>query len=897
MGKCLFCDTQEESWDKEQKGYLIANIGAEDNHIHVHGTLDDKDTMKELIDASIEYSELDSEYNGLKKPDFKLKEIVFHNRQRLGDMLMFTCGIRDFKKAYPDIRVNVISIASHIWDHNPNIDRTLVATDENTIKIGPGKLTNASNRLDWHFANAFRVSIEDALHISIPQGETKPDVWLTKEEYKAPRVDKRPYWIIVIGGEKGWGCKMYPFEKWQEFVAQNPDTLFYQLGTNEDNHPRLQGDNVVDYIGKTQSKDNGIRDLYKLFLNAEGSIGLVSFHMHLSAAFGKPCIVIAGAREPVSFTRYPGHQYLNTEGTMPCAIKACWKCNIDACTNLVLYPERKLELDRKVPKCADMIEPEDLTKALNSYYVGERLVKNTPSEKPTFTNVVNEINPTTLVQKQEFDNTTKYGIDFGGGSFTSKDWFFIQNLIKEHKVKTFLEFGAGLSTLFLNDENIKVTTFETQVNWIKKIKEINPKANIRLWDGKQIPDDQLLEKYDMVFVDGPAGGSNREFSTKIASEKSNVIVVHDAGREYERKWQTKYLQSTFSGPGKGGHRCHLWTKEIKKSFSHKPGGKFIKFISTARGWGGCARSITTIMKLLLEQGHKVEFIPFRNKVSSREFQDCIKNELQGLIVTENYNTVKEKCDVLFMYADDYIWEFKNPELADIFSNLQADKKIMMLNYRRGSVGTVEWTRNWNKYMFLNSTQEQELLKVHPGVSTKVLPPCTDLSKFFEVEPRFERWVKIVRHNSQGDTKFAKNVNDEICNVLQRNDLEICMMPGPSFVKEIDGFYKVLRNICPIPEFLGKGNLFWYSLPEGYMDMGPRVILEAMAAGLPIIADNWGGAVDRVTPDCGWLCNSKEEMIEIIKNVTLEELKEKGKASRERALQEFTHTNWIKEILN
>jgi len=80
-------------------------------------------------------------------------------------------------------------------------------------------------------------------------------------------------------------------------------------------------------------------------------------------------------------------------------------------------------------------------------------------------------------------------------------------------------------------------------------------------------------------------------------------------------------------------------------------------------------------------------------------------------------------------------------------------------------------------------------------------------------------------------------------------------------------------------------------------MGPRTILEAMAAGLPILADNWGGAVDRVSPECGWLCNNKEEFTEIVKNITSEELAAKGKAARERAMNEFVPERWIKEIIN
>ena len=79
-------------------------------------------------------------------------------------------------------------------------------------------------------------------------------------------------------------------------------------------------------------------------------------------------------------------------------------------------------------------------------------------------------------------------------------------------------------------------------------------------------------------------------------------------------------------------------------------------------------------------------------------------------------------------------------------------------------------------------------------------------------------------------------------------------------------------------------------------MGPRVILEAMASGLPILADKWGGATDRVTPECGWLCNTKEEMVEIVKNLTFDELKKKGEAARERA-KTFDANAWIEEIIN
>jgi hypothetical protein len=520
-----------------------------------------------------------------------------------------------------------------------------------------------------------------------------------------------------------------------------------------------------------------------------------------------------------------------------------------------------------------------------------------------------------------------YGLPFNAGSVTTRDWEFIKDTIKENNIKTVLEFGAGLSTLMFKDLGIKVVTYETIPGWIEKIKKLNPLCDVRLWDGKQL---ELTETFDFAFVDGPSGGGQREISTKIASELATTIIIHDAARKEELMWQEKYLKGKFIGPDGGGHRCHLWSKIKDIKIALRTGSplyiqpeqefkfpdnftaesdvklcdtinkKFVKFVSTARGWGGCARSITTIMKHLLRAGHKVEFIPFRNAVSSKEFQECIKNELQDLIVTTTYDTVSEQCDVFFVYADDYVWEFGKQEVSDVFSNINADKKIMMLNYRRGPVGQAEWTKGWDKYMFLNSTQEKELLKLLPDAKTKVLPPCTELDEFFKITPSFEGNIKIVRHSSQGDTKFDKVTTvEEINNMLERQDVEIKMLPGPSFVPIIDRFTKEIRTAHPstIAEFLSKGNLFWYSLPKGYMDMGPRVIIEAMAAGLPILADNWGGALDRVTSECGWLCDSKEQMIEIVKNVTLDELKNKGEAARLRAKSEFAMEKWIEEIIN
>jgi hypothetical protein len=347
---------------------------------------------------------------------------------------------------------------------------------------------------------------------------------------------------------------------------------------------------------------------------------------------------VAGAREPVSFTQYPGHRYLATDGALPCGITACWKCNIDACKDL------RIVGGEKTPRCVDLIQPEDLTRALEMYYTGGRLKKDVASPKIKFKNVVPTPPKVEIIPELPKVPAARFGMIFGGGSLTEKDWAYMQEVIAKHKVKTVLEFGAGLSTLLLNEMGLLVITHETSQPWIDKIKALNPACDIRLWDGKS--DAPYYLGTDLAFVDGPAGGRNREISTKLAAAAAKIVIIHDANREFERQWQDKYLKGKFVGPEKGGNRCHLWQKSGVETLktagpgptltvekpqapaqpaldtpvcAMSPGspntGKFIKVVSTARGWGGCARSVTTIMKMLLRAGHRVEFIPFRNKVS------------------------------------------------------------------------------------------------------------------------------------------------------------------------------------------------------------------------------------------------------------------------------------------
>jgi len=872
-------------------------IKFKDNHYH-HIMNDNNDVVREYIEEQASEAGMDL-YGGMteKEPP---SQVVFHNSQAIGDILMFTSAVRDFKKAFPNTKVGVLSTAMHIWDHNPYVDHSF-RDDRHILKIGPGFLTNKSNSSDLHMANAFRLDIENKLSIKIPQGPIRPDIWMTEEEWKAPPLIDGPYWVFIYGGEPGWPCKQY--HRWQEVINMLRDDIqIIQLGVKGHPYPILNG--VVDYVGKTQDKNTGIRDLFNIFANAQGSLGLVSMHMHLSSAFGIPCVTIAGAREPASFTQYFGHQYIQTNGTMFCGEHtACWKCKLEGCRNLVT-PENigPGHNTTEVPKCVDIIEPEEIAEAVRKYYKGGRLEYGKKIPNKFFKNISKEARIFVAPKAESIDNDflKKWGFQWGGGSMTDRDWVFMKDIFKEYKIKNVLEFGAGLSTLLMGTVAEKVITLETSQGWIKKIGGLaDPKKHIiKHWDGKTVPLESLSDykypdKYDFIFVDGPAGGENREWSTKYASEHSDLIIVHDAGRKPEREWQEKYLSKDFQLIAKGGHRCHLWKRKscivVEEVDESKP---LMRLVTTTRGWGGSERSTCEIMGMFLEKGYRVELAPTGN--ISGEY---LKNIPKGVLQVP-WEDISKPADILFLYASDTIWNYHQKQWA-VMNNLKAKRKVMVLNYKLGKAGEVEWTKGWDKYLFLNSTHESDLLKRLPDAVTLPLPPPTDLSKFLVVEPDYNIPLRLIRHSSQGDNKHPDYTNNMIRDILRiDSSIEFHFMPARSDCMDHPQVYKYPKNNPPVYEFLKKGNCFLYHLPQGYTEGGPKVIIEAHAAGLPVICDNHSGMKDRVTDETGWRCDTYAQYMEVIKEIIENPgiLKEKGKAARQRALTEFDRQRWVEEII-
>lgn len=914
-------ETEPHCLNRDPRDSLII-IKFQDGHIH--NLLPSSTSTEEILEPLIASENLSFSVD--KQSDSgKARPVVLRNRQALGDILMMTAGVRDFKHSFPNWPIAVATTAIHIWDNNPYIDQSLLSNNPEVIDIGPGFLTNASNRDDRHFANAFRISIEDKLGISIKQGPIRPDIWMTEEETSTPIIDP-PYWIIVAGEKGDWTAKTYSFKRWQEIVDSLPKVKFVQIGAKEHIHPELTGDNVINFIGKTQDRKTGIRDLFRLFYFAEGSMGLVSFQMHLAAAFGMPCIVIAGAREPARFTRYPNHQYLCTDGCLPCAsTTACWHCDLEkTCQDVVTD-----ETGKKIPRCVDIIHTKDVLRAFYQFYEGGRLsfdkpriptiftpiVKDSKKESKIFAIPQNKKMPKTPIEVKEFLVPEDFGFSWGGACITEPDWIFLKSVIDKYKVEKVLEFGTGLSTILVAAYGKNIVSYETSDGWIKsfKDKKLNEFIDLRKWDGFVLHD--KLDKFDLAIVDGPPGGKSREFSTKIASEHADIVLIHDAGREWERKWQDKYLKETFIGPGKGGSRWHLWVKnhiaEKEKEDKEKKQIEFMKtnprvfrMLFNGRGDGGAEHSTTWIMNTFVKMGWRVEYVHSTDHPSATFRREGDPK----IFTTSDLHQLLKPCDLLLLYANDWVWDFNKIQISAALEFCAAKRKVFVVNFRLGDIGRIPWTRNWDKYLFLNSSLAKDFEDKYSEVESlssvlkpeiKVLPPPTDLSEFYKKEVDYSGSMRIVRHSSQGDAKYAKDFNEKVKAILDTfPEATIRLMPAPTFLEDFgERVIPHKRNNPLVKEFLSLGNVFWYDLPEGYHDMGPKVVMEAQAVGLPVIANNHSGPRDRIIENSGFLYDDFEDSLKMFKNLSLEENRRMmGEIAKKHALKEYSPNNWISEIL-
>jgi hypothetical protein len=115
--------------------------------------------------------------------------------------------------------------------------------------------------------------------------------------------------------------------------------------------------------------------------------------MHLAAAVetapGKPrhrpCVVVAGGREPPHWTAYPHHQFILTVGALRC-------CDNGGCRKSRTLPlgdgdykdeELCVDVVGTLPRCMDMITAREVIRRIELYYEGGALLATESTGRAT----------------------------------------------------------------------------------------------------------------------------------------------------------------------------------------------------------------------------------------------------------------------------------------------------------------------------------------------------------------------------------------------------------------------------------------------------------------------------------------------------------------------------------
>lgn len=312
-----------------------------------------------------------------------MRKLILKNSLSPGDILMLTAAVRDLHLSHPGkFQTDVRTPCPALWEHNPFITRLSdKAADVEQIECHY-PLVNRSNHLPYHMIHGFRLFLQERLGVNIEPHAFKGDIHLSEAERGwMSQVEETEglgarFWIIVSGGKYDYTAKWWDPERAQAVVDHFQGSIrFVQCGEANHYHPKLK--NVIDLVGKTS-----LRQLVRLMWHADGVVCPVTMLMHLAAAVetkqgrpkNRPCVVIAGGREPSHWEAYPHHQFLHTNGALPCCDHGgCWKSRVEPlgdgdekdkslCLNPVL-----LSTGRRLPKCLDMIETRDVIRSVENY--------------------------------------------------------------------------------------------------------------------------------------------------------------------------------------------------------------------------------------------------------------------------------------------------------------------------------------------------------------------------------------------------------------------------------------------------------------------------------------------------------------------------------------------------
>jgi ADP-heptose:LPS heptosyltransferase len=322
-----------------------------------------------------------------------MRRLILRNFQSPGDIVMMTAALRDLHLTYPgEFVTDVRTPCPELWENNPYLVPLEEGEDGVDIIDCEYPLIHHCNELPFHFIHGFMHFLNDRLGLAMRPTAFRGDIhiapiektWFSQVEEIVR--EPIPFWIVVAGGKYDFTIKWWDHGRFQQVVDYFQNRiLFVQVGESGHEHPPLQ--NVIDLRGKTD-----LRQLVRLVYHSQGILCPVSLLMHLAAAVetrpemprNRPCVVVAGGREPPHWEAYPYHQFVHRAGALRCCNHGgCWKSRV---MPLGDGDEKDLpehccvDVVGTLPRCMHLITAEDVIRAVEIYFEGGAVPYLTPEE-------------------------------------------------------------------------------------------------------------------------------------------------------------------------------------------------------------------------------------------------------------------------------------------------------------------------------------------------------------------------------------------------------------------------------------------------------------------------------------------------------------------------------------
>lgn len=323
-----------------------------------------------------------------------MRRLILRNFQSPGDIVMLTAAVRDLHLTYPGQFVtDMRSSCPELWENNPYL--TTLREDEDGVEILDCEypLIHKSNDAPFHFIHGFIQHLNEQLGLAVRPTMFHGDIHIAPIEktwYSQVEEIVReplPFWVIVAGGKYDFTIKWWDHGRFQQVVDHFQNRiLFVQVGESGHEHPALQ--NVIDLRGKTD-----LRQLVRLVYHAQGVLCPVTLLMHLAAAVetrpemprNRPCVVVAGGREPPHWEAYPHHQFIHRAGALSCCEHGgCWKSRVRPLGDgdeKDLPEHCCVDVVDTLPRCMDLITAADAIRAIEIYFEGGAVSYLTSSQQ------------------------------------------------------------------------------------------------------------------------------------------------------------------------------------------------------------------------------------------------------------------------------------------------------------------------------------------------------------------------------------------------------------------------------------------------------------------------------------------------------------------------------------